>query len=206
MLFALLLPLTQTWAAPRTKSSASTEDPDRRPPFILQLRGGYMLDNPDRAVLGRWEHKTFKSYQLALSGFYSFPQSKRRQVYFFAGPEFYYQSATQELEASTYTSSIEISIFRLALTGGIAYQPYWLGGQWGAAFSGAFEVWGQKTAALDAQGFTQDLGTESTRTGNSLVPVEVNAILAFYYDLGNLRPQLVFESNSTIGLGVAYAF
>lgn len=188
-------------AAPKTK----VVDEQGRPPFIINLRGGFLMNNPDRAVVGRWEHQKFESYQVALSGFYSFPQAWK-QVYFFFGPEFYFQKATEELTSATYTSSIDITIFSTSITGGVAYQPDWMGGDWGVSLATAFEVWGQKTADLDAQGFTQDLGTESTRPGDSSIPINLNAILTFYYDFGAFRPQLVFESNSSIGLGMAYAF
>lgn len=192
------------FAAPKTKMAAEAP-PETRPPFVLGLRGGFLLKTPDRAVLGRWEHQPLESYQVALSGFYSFPQAWK-QVYFFAGPEFYYQSSVENLSAQTYTSSIDISIYQFMLTGGVAYRPYWAGGNWGVSFATAFEVWGQKTAALDTQGYTQNLGTESTRDSGGFLPISLNAVLAFYYDFGAIRPQLVIESNSSIGLGVAYAF
>lgn len=198
LLLSFALP---AFAAPRTKPAPTQET---RPPFILALRGGFILDNPDNAVVGRWEHQAFKSYQVALSGFYSFPQAWK-EIYFFAGPEFYYRSATEELSGRSYTASVDISIYQFMVTGGVAFTPKWADG-WGASFATAFEVYGRKTAALDSQGFTQDLGTEGTRDEKSALPISVNLVGAVFYDFGNLRPQLVLESNATLGLGLAYAF
>lgn len=190
------------FAAGKSKYDMDAAD-EVRPPIAIGLRGGFLMNTPDDAVVRKWEHAEFKSYQVALSGFYSFPP-KWKQAYFFAGPEFYYQNSTEELSTSNYTTSIEIDTYQLMLTGGYAYQPYWANG-FGASFATAIRVWGQKTATLDTPGFTQDLGTErmggfSSRSG------PINVILAFYYNYGALRPQLVFESNSSIGMGLAYAF
>jgi hypothetical protein len=198
-LITILFAGLPAFAAPKSRMSADAA-PQGRPPFSIAVRGGFMLDTPDEAAVSRWDHKDFESFQVALSGFYSFPPSWK-QFYFFAGPEFYYQNSTEELSGSTYSPSINTQVFQLMLTGGLAWQPWWLGGEWGASLATAFQAWGQKTAALDAQGFTQDLGTEDAHDA-----FYFNAILVFYYDWGNFRPQLVFETNSSIGLGMAYAF
>lgn len=161
------------------------------------------MENPDFATLKKWDHKPTESYQLGISGFYSFPHAWN-QVRFFAGPEFVYQSATEELSGPLYTASLDISAYRIYVTGGVDWRPSFLGGDWGASLATAYEVYGRKTTALDAQGFTQDLGTEDTRGGNNYG--NVNAILALYYEFYNFRPQLIFESNSSMGLGMGYAF
>mgnify|MGYP006927958764 CR=1 FL=1 len=144
-----------------------------------------------------------ESYQLGLSGFYSFPRSWK-QIRFFAGPEFTYQSASEELAGPAYTATLDISAYHFWLTGGVDSRPNFLGGDWGASLATAFEVYGRKTAALDAQGFTQDLGTEDTLGGKALM--NFNVILTLYYEIYNFRPQLIVESNSSIGMGVGYAF
>ena len=165
-----------------------------RPPFFVQFRGGFMLEANDDALLRKWEHKPLESYQLALGGFYTFPPTWK-EIFFFAGPEFYYQAQREELPR-TY---MDIEVFQFMATGGVAYQPEWLGGDVGASLAAALQIYGSKSAYLDTPGFTQDLGTEK-------VPWQFNTILAFYYDFGVLRPQISYETNSTISLGLNYAF
>lgn len=169
----------------------------------INLKYGLMLNNPDRAVVDKWEHRPFESFKYALSGHVSFPPTWR-QLRFLAGAEFQYITAKEELSGS-YTATIDITITQLLIFGGMEWRPWWAKG-FGAGFTTGFKVQSEKKAKLDAQGFTEDLGNEEAKENSNVLGMPLLVGLSVFYELGNWRPMMVLESDAALTAGVGYVF
>jgi hypothetical protein len=171
--------------------------------FRVQLRSGLMLSNPDEAVLSKWEHRPLESFKHALSASVAFPPSWQ-QVRFMAGTEFQYITMKEELSGA-YTATIDTTIAQFLVFGGVEFRPYWANG-FGAGLTTGWKIRSEKKAKLDAQGFTQDLGTEEANDGMNAIIFPMIFSASVFYQVEEFRPSLTIETDGALTLGVSYAF
>jgi hypothetical protein len=179
-----------------------------RPPITVSLKGGLVLTPADNQVIAKWDHDVWSSYMVTGGLFYNFPRSWP-QLYFFAGGEFAYIYSYETLNSQSGASSLATTMYQVLVTGGLGYEPYFLGGDWGGFLFTSFELWGQKETRIDTSAYNR--ATSDKKTG---VPVPVG--VGFYYKITDqIRPFMTYETRNSISgaggfsmvsLGLTYGF
>jgi hypothetical protein len=215
LLFSLAL-VTPAWAQDWNNEDApSSSEPEegvvpkaRHPVFILNLGGGMPLSPADNQVQSQFTHNPWASYMFTTGGYYVLP-FHLREVFFFGGGDFNYIYSTELLNSQSGASTLATTMYQLLLTGGMAYQPSFLGGRWGVYGFASYEVWGQKQTLLDTSGFNRSFATRPTD-----VPLPLG--IGVYFRITNhFRPYFNYRYSfsvdggaglSIITLGLQYGF
>lgn len=203
---AKALPAEENEAPPAAAASQTDTSSGHRSrlfwlPMDLHLRGGLALSSQDPDVRGTWSHETGRSYLVAAALLAETGRIFSGDVWFYAGPEFAYQQNNEQIssgQASAYLSS-QISTFLIDF--GVSWQPRFLNRKFGTQVYLGLPLWSQKSASLDSEGFTRDLGTHQDLTFASGIN--------FFYDYRHiLRPFIGIESREAIliTLGTNYVF
>lgn len=198
ILFVVTLWSCVGWSQKGASQAAAEPRSSEGKLWDINARAGFLLDTPDRAVVSKWEHRIIESYKLSIGGGATFPPSWT-QWHFLGGGAFQYMTSKEELSGS-YTATIDIEIWQFVIYGGVEYIPWWASG-FGTAFTTGLTLFGEKSAQLDSEGFTQDLGKDEAR---GEFPVLIS--LSVFYDFGNWRPALTWESDSALTVGGSYVF
>src|SRR4051812_702701 len=102
VLFGVLIALSlNANAKPQVTSEA-----ELRPAWLVTFRGGFLFGPADSSVRGQWNHDAFKSNLFSIGAFRTFP-NVWREIYFFAGSEFGYQTSHESISGGGATASIE---------------------------------------------------------------------------------------------------